>query len=70
MKTKDKQDLRVKTTDELKKLVEEIRVDLFKMKLEHSMRKLKGTQSIFNKKKDVARILTILREKEILHASN
>lgn len=64
MKTKEKKDLFNKTVPELKLLLKETRDSLFTFRMEHSKKKLKNTRSIFQKRKDIAKILTVIREKE------
>jgi len=65
MKTKDKKELSTKTIKELKMLLKEKKNELFSLIQEHAQKKLKNTRSIFWKKKEIAVISTILREKEL-----
>jgi len=65
MKTKEKKELFVKTIQELKNLLKEKRNELFSIKQELAQKKLKNTKSVFWKKKEIARILTIIKEKEL-----
>lgn len=62
MKTKD---IAGKDEKELKNLLKEKRKDLFDLNLENKQNKLKNTRSIFNTKKEIAKILTLIREKEL-----
>ena len=55
-----------KSEKELKDLLEEKRQDLFKLNLDNKQNKLKNTRSIFNTRKEIARILTLIREKELV----
>jgi large subunit ribosomal protein L29 len=55
--------LRNKTPEELQKLLKEKREELFKLKLDLKARKLKNVKLIGETKRDIARILTILKEK-------
>lgn len=64
MKTKQKNELFGKSENELKKLLSDARNDLFNLRLDLSQNKLKNTSSIFLKRKEVALILTALKEKE------
>jgi large subunit ribosomal protein L29 len=66
MKKKEKKEFFAKTIQELRKLLEEKKEELFQLSQELAQGKLKNTRSVFHKKKDIARILTILREKELL----
>lgn len=64
MKRKDIKDIRTKTLKELKSLVGTAREELLTLNLSKSQNKLKDLRSIFWKKKDIARMLTVIREKE------
>lgn len=64
MKTKDKKELHKKTILELKNLLFLTRQALYLLKLDKVRTKLKDTRSIFWKRKEIAQILTILKEKE------
>lgn len=64
MKTKDKKELFSKNIEELKNLLKSAQDVLFQLKLEKSQNKLKNTRSIFWKRKEIANILTVVREKE------
>jgi len=65
MKTKDKKAMRGKILGELKTQFAEARETLYLLRLDKSLMKLKNTRSIFEKRKDVAQILTIIKEKEL-----
>jgi len=65
MKTKEKKELFTKTIQELKNLLKEKRNELFSLRQELAQKKLKNTKSVFWKRKEIARILTILKEKEL-----
>lgn len=65
MKTRDKKQIKEKSLDELKTSLKEAKGILFSLKLEKSQNKLKNTRSIFLKRKEIAVILTELREREI-----
>lgn len=67
MKSKGKKELHTKTVKELQQLLNEIKQEIFKFKLELSKKKLKNVRSIFEKRKDMARVLTILKEKELVN---
>lgn len=64
MKSKDKKELFVKKTEELRKVLSQAREDLFNLELDLSQNKLKNTSSIFLKRKEIALILTAIKEKE------
>ncbi len=65
MKKKEIQDLRHKTIEELKALVKKSQEELLKLKLDKEAGKLKNVHLIETKRHDLARIKTLLREKEL-----
>lgn len=65
MKRKDLQDLKNKTIAELEKLSSELNVQIRKFQLESKMRKNKNTNLAKIIKKDLARILTVKRQKQL-----
>ena len=65
MKRNDIKGLHLKTLAELNIMLSGIRGELSNLGLEKAQNKLKNTRSIFLKKKDVARILTIKKGKEL-----
>jgi large subunit ribosomal protein L29 len=65
MKTKDIKDLRTKSEKELTTLLKEKSAKVFTLKLDQTQNKLKNLREIFITRKDVARIKTILKEKEL-----
>lgn len=69
MKTKEKKELREKTIPELKTALREAREEIFSLKLQKAQKKLKNVRLLFEKRKDIARIQTILREKELENAN-
>ncbi|MBI3984884.1 MAG: 50S ribosomal protein L29 [Candidatus Levybacteria bacterium] len=70
MKTKDKKDLFTKNQLELKKLLLDAKEALFNLRIDLSQNKLKNTSSITLKRKEIALILTALKEKEFENAKN
>ena len=64
MKRNEKKDLHTKTADELKKLIKDAQEALGSLLLDKEQYTLKSTRSVFNKKKEIAVLKTILREKE------
>ena len=70
MKLKDKKDIFAKSENELKKAVIAAKDELFGLKIDFSQNKLKNTAAIFLKRKEIAWILTALREKELENAKN
>lgn len=65
MKIKDIKDLQTKTVDELKKLLSEAQDALGELKLSHQQNKLKDTRSIFNTRKQIAVLKTIMQGKKL-----
>lgn len=63
MKTKE---LREKKITELNKILEDERKNLQKLNFDVDTKKLKNNQEIKNTRKNIARILTILTEKEFI----
>ena len=60
------QEIKEKTVDELKELVLESKKELFTLKMGHNkLKQLENTASIKNKKREIARAKTILRQKEL-----
>ena len=54
-----------KNDKELKDLLKEKRDAFINLKLDNKQNKLKNTRSIFNTRKDIKRILTLIREREL-----
>lgn len=65
MKIKAKQELHTKTAAELSLLIKETRNALFNLRLEKAQKKLKNTSLLIRKRKELAVVLTILRQKEL-----
>lgn len=65
MKLKDKQTLRASSLQELNNLIAKAKDELFLLKMDKAQNKLKNTRSLFLKRKEMALILTIIREKEL-----
>ena len=66
MKTREKKDLHKKTIAELNSLLLATKKELSSAGLEKIENKLKNTRSMFLKRKEIAQILTVLKEKSIL----
>lgn len=56
-------ELREKSTPELQELEQELRQELFKLKMHLYTGQLESVAALRNKKRDVARVLTILNER-------
>jgi large subunit ribosomal protein L29 len=59
-----------KNEKELKELLTEKKEELFKFEIDNKQNKLKNTRSIFNTRKEIARIMTLIREKELVAKEN
>lgn len=62
---KDLKEISSKTEKDLKELLKSKREELFKLKLDNKQNKLKNTRIIYNSRKEISRILTLIREKEL-----
>jgi len=65
MKAKDKKEMFAKSEKELRKGLSEAKGSLLDLVLDLKQNKLKNTRLIFWKKKEIALILTALKEKEL-----
>lgn len=61
MKIKDLRDL---SLEDLQKKETDIREDLFKLKFQHGIRRLENPARLEQLKKDIARVLTVIAEKQ------
>ena len=60
------QEIKEKTIDELKDLILKSKKELFTLKMGHNkLKQLENTASISNKKREIARMKTVLRQKEL-----
>lgn len=62
MKVKEVRDL---TAQELNTKLGELKKDLFNLRLQHATNQLDNTLKIAEVKRDIARVKTVLREKEL-----
>lgn len=67
MKKTSNKDLEQKSESELKSLLKTDREELAQLTLDKNTGKLKNLRSIFHKKKAIARILTTIRQKELIN---
>ncbi len=65
---KDLKQIINKTEGELRDILKSKREDLGKLNLDNKQNKLKNTRVIFNSRKEIARILTLIRERELVKA--
>ena len=60
------QEIKEKSIDELKQLILDSKKELFTLRMGHNkLKQLENTASISNKKKEIARMKTVLRQKEL-----
>ena len=57
-------ELRNKSVEELAKKLDELKKDLFMLRMQHATNQLDNPMQIAAVKKDIARVKTIIREKE------
>ena len=62
------QDIREKSVDELNTLVVDMKKELFNLRLQKSTNKLENPAAIANTKRTIARIKTVIKEKEAANA--
>ena len=62
MKTNE---LRDKTELELQQTLKELKDELFNLRFQHAINQLDNPMIINSKKKDIARVMTIIREKQL-----
>lgn len=58
------EELRAKDIQELREEEKRIRNELFEIRFRHGTRQLNDTASLLTGRRDIARLLTIIREKE------
>ncbi len=59
---------REKTSDELLKELVELKDQLFKLRFQHATKQLENTSQLSQTKRELARVQTIIREREIAAA--
>ena len=64
MKAKEIKDLRGLTAEKLEEKLQELKKDLFMLRMQHATNQLDNPMQIAAVKKDIARVKTIIREKE------
>jgi len=65
MKTKDVKELKELTKEEILKKKKDLKEEMFNLRFQHSTGQLENTARMKIVKKDVARLETILRQKEL-----
>ena len=64
MKAKEIKEVRALSAEKLAEKLQELKKDLFMLRMQHATNQLDNPMQIANVKKDIARIKTIIREKE------
>ena len=64
MKAKEIKQVRELSVEKLQEKLQELKKDLFMLRMQHATNQLDNPLQIANVKKDIARIKTIIREKE------
>ena len=64
MKANQIKDVRALSVEKLEEKLQELKKDLFMLRMQHATNQLDNPMQIANVKKDIARIKTIIREKE------
>ena len=64
MKAKEIKQVRELSVEKLQEKLQELKKDLFMLRMQHATNQLDNPLQIANIKKDIARIKTIIREKE------
>ena len=63
MKAKELKEIRGLSTEKLEAKLQELKKDLFMLRMQHATNQLDNPMQIANVKKDIARVKTIIREK-------
>ena len=66
MKKKDLSEARAKDTKEIAKLIEDKKLKLDKVRVEISAGEEKNVKAVANLKREIAQLMTVLKEKEIM----
>ena len=64
MKAKEIKEVRGLSVEKLQETLQELKKDLFMLRMQHATNQLENPMQIAAVKKDIARIKTIIREKE------
>ena len=57
-------ELRTKTSEELEAMLKDLKTELFTLRFQHAINQLDNPHKIDDVKKDIARVMTVLREKK------
>lgn len=64
MKKEDKKELKSKTREELIKELRDARLSVARLTIDMASGKIENTNALYRKKKDIARVLTFLSQKQ------
>ena len=64
MKAKEIKEVRGLSVEKLEEKLQDLKKDLFMLRMQHATNQLDNPMQIANVKKDIARVKTIIREKE------
>ena len=64
MKTKELKEIRSLSVEKLEEKLQELKKDLFMLRMQHATNQLENPMQLAAVKKDIARVKTIIREKE------
>ena len=64
MKAKEIKEIRGLSIEKLEAKLQELKKDLFMLRMQHATNQLDNPMQLANVKKDIARVKTIIREKE------
>ena len=64
MKAKEIKDIRALSVEKLEEKLQDLKKDLFMLRMQHATNQLDNPMQIATVKRDIARIKTIIREKE------
>ena len=62
------EDIRAKSNEELAAELNSLKEELFKLRFQHSTNQLDNPAQISSVKKDIARVMTVIRERELTAA--
>ena len=62
------EDIRAKSNEELAAELTSLKEELFKLRFQHSTNQLENPAQISSVKKDIARVMTVIRERELTAA--
>ena len=65
MKAKELNEIRALSHEKLQEKLQELKKDLFLLRMQHATNQLENPMQIAHVRKDIARVKTIMREKEL-----